>query len=60
MLVARARSLCGNQVATTRLLVGKHGASVMPTRKRKPSSDKKPWAKPCKPVNNDHNVSASQ
>jgi len=60
MPVALARSLCGNQVATTRLLVGKHGASVTPTRKRMPSKDKNPWAKPCRPVNSDHRVRASQ
>ena len=28
--LARARSCCGNHVASTRLLAGKHGASKMP------------------------------
>ncbi len=36
--VAFARSCCGNQALTTRLLTGKHGASLMPSPKRHSSS----------------------
>ena len=58
MPVARARSCCGNHVATTRLLTGKQGASLTPRPKRNSSNDLRPTAKPCINVKNDQNVNA--
>ena len=59
---AKPRSAVGNQVATTRALHGKDGASASPTMKRRANSRltaaapvKKPTA-PCITVKADHRV----
>src|ERR1700744_4487160 len=54
--VAIARSLCGNHVATTRLLVGKHGASETPRPRRNANSAPMPCTKPCASVHRDQKV----
>ncbi|MNC34524.1 hypothetical protein D3C75_829610 [compost metagenome] len=57
--VARARSCCGNHLPTTRLLTGKHGASLIPNPRRHSSKVFRPIVKPWNKVNADQKNSAS-
>ena len=57
--MAVARSFSGNQVVTTRLLIGYAGASSAPTARRSTNSTMKLLAKPMKNVAADHKISAA-
>jgi hypothetical protein len=58
MLVAKARSLVGNQVATTLAAVLGAGLSPTPSRKRSVRRDQKPRASPVSAVKIDHHTAA--
>ena len=47
MLLARARSCCGNQLFSTRLLAGKQGASQTPSATRSPTNAPTVLTRPC-------------
>src|SRR6185312_17347675 len=52
--VALARSCCGNQMLSTRLLQGNAGASATPSTSRETTREAIPTANPCVAVMIDH------